>query len=182
VQRYLGGKVVIKVGDITAEDVEALINAANRGLMGGGGVDGAIHRAGGPQILEECKQVRKLQYPEGLPDGEAVMTGAGDLEARWVIHTVGPVWKGGSKDEEEKLENCYRNSLRLAAEENVKTIAAPAISTGIYRFPKEEASKIASRSIKEFFKKESSVKQIILVFFSENDARIFTKYQVFNEN
>ena len=124
-KKFLGGRVVVKVGDITKEDVDAIVNAANGSLMGGGGVDGAIHRAGGPEILRECKEIRATQYPEGLPTGEAVITTAGRMAAKHVIHTVGPVYGRGGKDKAELLAACYRNSLTLAAQKGLKTIALP---------------------------------------------------------
>ena len=134
-------------GDITKVKVDAIINAANSSLLGGGGVDGAIHRAGGKTILEECIKIRNRQG--GCKTGESVITNAGLLPAKYVIHTVGPVWNGGNSNEEELLENCYVNSLRLARNHQVKTIAFPNISTGIYEFPKQLAAKIAIKTIKD---------------------------------
>lgn len=164
-------KISTVTGDITKIKCDAIVNAANSSLMGGGGVDGAIHRAGGPAILEECKKIRK-KLPQGLPAGEAVVTGGGTLPAKYVIHTVGPVWHGGGKGEPELLADCYRNSLRVAREKGARTVAFPAISTGVYGYPKEEAAKIARAAVnnhpdKEFFK------EVIFVFFSEGDLRIF---------
>lgn len=132
-------------GDITKVEVDAIVNAANSSLLGGGGVDGAIHRAGGPQILEECRAIRNRQG--GCNTGEAVITTAGNLNAKYVIHTVGPVWNNGTSNEAEKLKNCYLNSLRIAAENGVKTIAFPNISTGIYGYPLEEVAEIAIKTI-----------------------------------
>src|SRR3990167_6732566 len=149
-KKFLGGRVVVKVGDITKEDVDAIVNAADGSLMGGGGVDGAIHRAGGPEILRECKEIRATQYPEGLPTGEAVITTAGRMAAKHVIHTVGPVYGRGGKDKAELLAACYRNSLTLAAQKGLKTIAFPAISTGVYGYPLDEAARVASQAIAEF--------------------------------
>src|SRR5262249_11223054 len=133
-------RIELVQGDITQLDVDAIVNAANSSLLGGGGVDGAIHRAGGPRILEECKQIRARQG--GCLPGKAVITASGDLPARQVIHTVGPVWHGGERNERETLANCYRSSLRLAVEKGCRTVAFPNISTGIFGFPKEPAAEI----------------------------------------
>jgi O-acetyl-ADP-ribose deacetylase (regulator of RNase III) len=157
---------VIK-GDITKIKADAIVNAANSSLMGGGGVDGAIHRAGGAAILEECKKIAAKQG--GCKTGEAVITTAGNLPANYVIHTVGPVWNGGHNNEKEKLANCYFNSLRLAVEHQCKTIAFPNISTGVYRFPKEEAARIAVESIKEFLSKDASIERVIIVCFDDEN-------------
>src|SRR5690349_9416687 len=138
-------KIEIIRGDITKQKVDAIVNAANSSLMGGGGVDGAIHRAGGPSILEECRKIVSKQG--GCATGEAVITTAGNLPAKFVIHTVGPVWNGGKNNEPEKLRNCYRNCLRLAVENNLETIAFPNISTGIYGYPKEEAAGVAIKTV-----------------------------------
>ena len=174
---YLNGRVVVTVGDITLEASDAVVNAANSTLLGGGGVDGAIHRKGGPKILEECKKIRAGRYPEGLPAGEAVVTAGGNLAASFVIHTVGPVWSGGKRAEEETLRNCYLNSLKIAALKKCGSLSFPAISTGVYRFPKEKAAQIASHAIGAFLKENKSLKKIRLVFFSEEDARIFMENQ-----
>jgi O-acetyl-ADP-ribose deacetylase len=133
-------------GDITDEAVDAIVNAANRSLMGGGGVDGAIHRRGGPAILEECRRLRADRYPDGLPVGEAVATTAGRLSARWVIHTVGPVYAAGD-DRSARLASCYRESLRVADRLGARSIAFPAISTGVYGYPLGEAAPIALRTV-----------------------------------
>ncbi len=172
---FLSGKVVVDIGDITKEDVDAIVNAANSSLMGGGGVDGAIHRAGGPQILEECKKIRETLYPSGLPTGKAVATKGGRLKARYVIHTVGPVWHGGKSNERELLKETYLNSLTEAEKLNLKTIAFPAISTGVYGFPKDEAAKIVSSVLKEYFSSGGKLSYIKLIFFSEEDYKIFIK-------
>lgn len=156
---------VIK-GDITKIKVDAVVNAANTSLLGGGGVDGAIHRAGGKAILEDCRKIVARQG--GCKVGEAVITTAGKLPAKFVIHTVGPVWTGGTNNEKEKLENCYYNSLQLASDNNCKTIAFPGISTGIYRFPKDKAANIAVRTIKRFLESNEQIEEIILVCFDEN--------------
>lgn len=156
-------RIEIVQGDITKMKVDALVNAANTSLLGGGGVDGAIHRAAGPRLLEECRALG------GCPTGEARITGGYDLPARHVIHTVGPVWHGGGRGEEDLLANCYRNSLRLAAQNNVKTIAFPSISTGAYRFPIEKASRIAVGEVRRFLEKHPEMK-VFFVCFSADDA------------
>lgn len=153
-------------GDITKLDVDAIVNAANSSLLGGGGVDGAIHRAGGPAILEACKQIRNRQG--GCKTGEAVITTGGNLKARHVIHTVGPVWHGGSSREPELLVNAYRNSLKLAVENNCNTVAFPNISTGIYGYPKQQAATIAVNTVKEFLKTNSPLKVTFCCFDEEN--------------
>ena len=167
------GRIVPMVGDITEQAVDAIVNAANSTLMGGGGVDGAVHRKGGPRILEECKQIRETQYPEGLPTGEAVITGAGNLPARFVIHTVGPIYGMHDGEEASLLAMCYRNCLELAAENDLKTIAIPSISTGAYRYPKDEAAKIATATIREFLDARPPIKEVRLVFFSPKDLDLY---------
>jgi len=178
---FLQGRVVIKVGDITKEKVDAIVNAANSTLMGGGGVDGAIHRAGGSAILKECKEIRRVQHPDGLPTGQAVITTAGKMAAKHVIHTVGPVYGRGGKDKAELLAACYRNSLKLAAEKGLKTIAFPAISTGIYGYPLEEAAKVSSLAIEKFLRADKSIEEVRLVFFAASDAEVFLKHHSFTE-
>ncbi|MBD0289580.1 MAG: O-acetyl-ADP-ribose deacetylase [Flavisolibacter sp.] len=157
---------VIK-GDITKISVDAIVNAANSSLLGGGGVDGAIHRAGGPAILEACKKIVARQG--GCKTGEAVITTAGNLPARFVIHTVGPVWQGGNNGEREKLANCYKNSLQLAVDNGCKTIAFPNISTGVYRFPKEVAAKIAVETVRNFLNQTGGIEKVIFVCFDEEN-------------
>jgi O-acetyl-ADP-ribose deacetylase len=186
---FLDGRVRAGVGDIAREPADAVVNAANSSLLGGSGVDGAIHRAGGPAILEACRELRRTRYPGGLPTGEATATTAGLLPARFVIHTVGPVWGEHAGREPELLAACYRNSLALAAELELATVAFPAISTGAYGYPKEEAAAVASRAIKEFLVKpgasavagsgKATVQEVRLVFFSPNDAEIFIRSQQF---
>ena len=178
---FLTGKVLVKVGDLTKENVDAIVNAANGTLLGGGGVDGAIHRAGGPEILKECKEIRRVQYPDGLPTGQAVITTAGKMSAKHVIHTVGPVYGRGGKDKAELLTACYRNSLGLAAENGLKTIAFPAISTGIYGYPLDEAAQVSSQAIQQFLSSNASLQEVRLVFFSPNDAETFLKNHSFAE-
>jgi O-acetyl-ADP-ribose deacetylase len=178
-KRFLNGRVVVKVGDITKEDVDAIVNAANGSLMGGGGVDGAIHRAGGREILAQCKEIRRTRFPDGLPTGQAVLTTAGKMAARYVIHTVGPVYGSGGKEKASLLAACYRNSLSLAAQEGLKTIAFPAISTGIYGYPLEEAARVSSKAVTEFLETNSVVQEVRLIFFSPSDAEVFLKHQGF---
>lgn len=158
-------------GDITTMKVDAIVNAANTSLLGGGGVDGAIHRAGGPAILEECRAIRAKQG--GCPTGEAVITTAGKLPAKYVIHTVGPVWVNGNKGERELLANCYRNSLQVAVENGVKSIAFPNISTGIYHFPKPEAATIAIETVQRFIANDNSLKEIFFVCFDDENFSIY---------
>jgi len=160
-------------GDITKIQADAIVNAANSSLMGGGGVDGAIHRAGGKEILEECRLIVARQG--GCKTGEAVITKAGNLSAKFVIHTVGPVWNGGTNNESEKLANCYKNSLKLAVENNCKTIAFPNISTGVYRFPKEKAAKIAVDTVSEFLANTDKIEKVIFVCFDEENEIFIRK-------
>ena len=169
------GRVIVARGDITAFEGDAIVNAANSSLLGGGGVDGAIHRAGGPAILDACRAIRSAEWPDGLPTGKAVATGGGRLSAKAVIHTVGPVWCGGSKGEAELLASCYRESLEIAASEGFATIAFPAISTGVYGYPKKEAARIAFRTVMSFLEGNAVPKTVWLVFYSEADARVFLK-------
>ncbi|MDE0030583.1 MAG: O-acetyl-ADP-ribose deacetylase [Deltaproteobacteria bacterium] len=176
---FLGGRVTVKVGDITREAVDAVVNAANGTLMGGGGVDGAIHRAGGPAILEECRGIRATRYQDGLPTGGAVLTTAGRMPARHVIHTVGPVYGSGGPDKAEKLACCYRNSLRIAADERLATVAFPAISTGIYGYPMDEAAAVSSRAIQDALGSCPSIREVRLVFFLPADAEVFVRHQIF---
>ena len=178
-QSFLAGRVVVVIGDITKQDVEAIVNAANSTLLGGGGVDGAIHRAGGPQILKECQEIRRTSFPQGLPTGEAVITGGGNLPARFVIHTVGPIHGRDPERQAELLTACYRNSLILAGQNSLTSIAFPSISTGAFGYPKIEAAAISSRAIKELLKDDQHIQQVRLVFFAERDARVFRQYQEF---
>lgn len=158
-------KIEIHHGDITKVHADAIVNAANSSLMGGGGVDGAIHRAGGPAILEACKAIVARQG--GCKTGQAVITTAGNLPARFVIHTVGPIWHGGAKNEQQLLADCYRNSLRLAVENGCKTIAFPNISTGVYRFPPASAAAIAIDTVHDFLSGTDRIDKVILVCFDE---------------
>ena len=187
---FLDGRVRVRVGDITRETADAVVNAANMSLMGGGGVDGAIHRAGGPAILEACQEIRRTRYPKGLPEGEAVATTGGMLPARFVIHTVGPRFGKHGGREPELLAACYRNSLALAAELGSAAVAFPAISTGVYGYPKPEAAAVASRAITQFLvgpraagveaSGPAAVREVRLVFFSPQDAEIFIRSQQFD--
>ena len=165
----VGSTVVeLRVGDITELAVDVVVNAANSTLLGGLGVDGAIHSKGGFKILEECKRIRATIWPDGLPTGYAAITFGGDLKAKWVIHTVGPIWQGGLQGEAEFLKQAYRNSLKLAQLKGFKTIAFPSISTGAYRYPIEEASQVAFKTMKNFFEKESScIEKVLMVLFTE---------------
>ena len=179
-QTFLDGTITVVVGDITAQRVDAIVNAANSSLMGGGGVDGAIHRAGGPIILEECKEIRRTRYPRGLPTSEAVITSAGDLPSKIVIHTVGPVYGQHAGSESDLLAACYTNSLSLAIKDGLTTIAFPAISTGVYGYPLHEAAAVSSEAIKRFLLNNGEVQEVRLVFFRDADAEIFVQYQRFS--
>ncbi len=172
---FLEGRLSVKVGDITREDAAAIVNAANSTLLGGGGVDGAIHRAGGPAILEECKEIRRTLYPEGLPAGEAVSTTAGMLPCRRVIHTVGPIWGREGGREADLLAACYRNSLALAAREGLETVAFPSISTGVYGYPREAAAAVSSAAVADFLRAGGAVREVRLVFFSRGDLNVFLR-------
>lgn len=165
-----GSRIVLERGDIVRQSVDAIVNAANRSLLGGGGVDGAIHRAGGPAILEECRRIG------GCATGEAVLTGAGRLLARHVIHTVGPIWSGGRRDEEGLLASAYRRSLELAAANGLATLAFPSISTGAYRFPIEPAAQIALRTVAEFLAGGGHpIAEVRFVLFSEEDLGVYRR-------
>ena len=170
---FFNGRVIVERGDVTAMEVDAVVNAANSGLMGGGGVDGAIHRAGGPEILEECRAIRRDRYPGGLPAGSAVETTAGRMRARYVIHTVGPVWHGGTGGEPETLARCYSESLALAARLGVESIAFPAISTGVFGYPRELAAVVVWKSVSGYIRAHESPRTVRLVFHSEDDLTIF---------
>lgn len=160
-------KIEFLKGDITKLKVDAIVNAANTSLLGGGGVDGAIHRAAGPELLEECRTLN------GCRTGEAKITRGYDLPAKYVIHTVGPVWGGGNRNEDELLANCYRNSLQLAVENEKKSIAFPAISTGVYHFPLERATRIAVNEVKKFLEKNESMEKVIFVCFDEGTYKVY---------
>jgi O-acetyl-ADP-ribose deacetylase len=180
-QRFLNGRVTVVVGDITKQDTDAIVNAANASLMGGGGVDGAIHRAGGDEILEECREIRRTRFPNGLPTGEAVITTGGKLPALYVIHTVGPIYGENGGRDAELLANCYHNSLTLAVEKNLSSVAFPAISTGVFGYPQNEAAEVASRTIENFLSTDHQLNEVRLVFFQERDTEVFLKSQKFSE-
>ena len=160
--------ITVVEGDITEQKVDAIVNAANTSLLGGGGVDGAIHRAAGPELLAECRTLH------GCPTGEAKITRGYRLPAQWVIHTVGPIWRGGRDFEDELLANCYRRSLEVAVQNGVRTVAFPAISTGIYGFPLERATRIAVREVRAFLEKNPSIEKVLFVCF---DSRTRLCYQ-----
>lgn len=178
---FLDGRVTVVVGDITQQDTDAIVNAANASLLGGGGVDGAIHRAGGPEILEECRVIRRTRFPNGLPTGEAVITTGGKLRALYVIHTVGPIYGEDGGKEAELLANCYHNSLTLAVEKNLTSVSFPAISTGVFGYPPAEAAKVSSKTIENFLNTDHQLNEVRLVFFQAHDAEVFLKNQEFSE-
>jgi O-acetyl-ADP-ribose deacetylase (regulator of RNase III) len=166
-------RISLLQGDITKLKVDAIVNAANSSLMGGGGVDGAIHRAGGPQILAECREIVARQGR--CATGNAVITSGGNLPARYVIHTVGPIWRGGNNNEPQLLQNAYLNSLKLAAEKGVQTIAFPNISTGVYGYPKAKAAEIAVRTVTEFLRGNDQLRQVYFVCFDEENLQIYKR-------
>ena len=177
-QTYLGGRVVVTTGDITAIAVDAIVNAANAALMGGGGVDGEIHRRGGPTSPAACSELRRTRYPDGVPVGEAVLTTAGNLPARFVVHTVGPIW-GADKPADKLLASCYRKAIELVDAEGLQSISFPAIATGAYGYPKDRAAEVASKAIAAAQDKAHSVRRVQLVFFSDADRSTFSKHQQF---
>jgi len=160
-------KIYLEIGDITKQKVDAIVNAANSTLLGDGGVDGAIHRAAGPKLLEECRTLK------GCPTGEARITKGYNLPAKFVIHTVGPVWHGGNTNEEKLLAGCYKNSLKLAKKNRIKSIAFPAISTGVYGFPSDRAANIAVKTVKEFLEKDDTFEKIIFICFDEKTYQYY---------
>jgi O-acetyl-ADP-ribose deacetylase len=167
----MNNKIMVLKGDITKISADIIVNAANTSLLGGGGVDGAIHRAGGKAILEECKKIRDKQGR--CKTGEAVITTAGNLSAKYVVHTVGPVWNGGGSGEENHLKNCYRNSLELAVKNHASSIAFPNISTGIYKFPKDKACYIALDSVSTFLEDNDTIHQVLFVCYDEENYRLY---------
>lgn len=164
-------RILILQGDITKLEVDAIVNAANSSLMGGGGVDGAIHRAGGPVILAECREIVARQGR--CETGNAVITSGGNLPAKYVIHTVGPVWHGGNNNEADLLRNAYLNSLKLAVENGIETIAFPNISTGIYGFPKKKAAEIAVKTVTEFLSENEQIKTVFFVCFDHENFELY---------
>ena len=176
--KFLNGRVEVRTGDITGLRVDAVVNAANSTLLGGGGVDGAIHKRGGGEILRACKELRDTCYPRGLPAGEAVLTTAGKLPARYVIHTVGPVW-GRDQQPDTLLASCYKKSLEIAANHSLGSVAFPAISTGAYGYPKDEAAAIASTAITQALSQADAIERVSLVFFSDADLDVFLANQQF---
>ena len=176
---FLDGRVTVMVGDITRQNVDAIVNAANSSLLGGGGVDGAIHRAGGPAILDACRAIRQTGYPNGLPTGEAVITTGGKLPARYVIHTVGPIYGQNGTQDAELLAACYENSLELASSHGLGSIAFPAISTGVFGYPQDEAAQVASRAVAGFLARNDKVVQCRLLFFQPLAAEVFLQHQRF---
>ena len=166
-------RITLIQGDITKLEVDAIVNAANSSLMGGGGVDGAIHRAGGPVILEECRQI--VARHGRCATGEAVITSGGNLPAKFVIHTVGPVWHGGNNNEANLLQNAYLNSLKLAVENGIEMIAFPNISTGVYGFPKEKASHIAVEAVTQFLSENDQIKQVYFVCFDQENYELYSQ-------
>ncbi len=167
--KIASSKLVLKQGDITKEEVDAIVNAANPTLLGGGGVDGAIHRAGGPQILEECKKLG------GCEPGDAKVTTAGRLKAKYVIHTVGPIWYGGTQREPEILASAYRRSLEEASKRNCKTVAFPSISTGAYGYPIDQAAKIALKTIIDYLKEHPEIEEVRMVLYTPRDYEIYAR-------
>jgi len=162
-----GNKLRLKKGDITKEEADAIVNAANSRLAGGGGVDGAVHRAGGPAIMEECGKLG------GCRPGDAKITTGGELPARYVIHAVGPIWRGGDRGEDDTLASAYRRSLEVAADNGLSSVSFPSISTGAYGFPVERAARIALRTIKEFLQSKGAVTEVNMVLFSEADYKAY---------
>ncbi|HVQ38276.1 MAG TPA: O-acetyl-ADP-ribose deacetylase [Pyrinomonadaceae bacterium] len=183
-QTFLDSRLLVNVGDLTHQDVDSIVNAANSSLMGGGGVDGAIHRAGGPKILQACREIRRTLYPAGLPTGEAVITTGGNLLARHVIHTVGPVYGQNGGRDAELLAACYTNSLRLAARHSLTSIAFPAISTGVFGYPRHEAAGVASEAIQQFLHwhgdSKPALREVRLIFFGLADVEEFLRHHTFD--
>lgn len=181
IKSFSHGRVTIIVGDIAQQHIDAVVNAANSTLFGGGGVDGAIHYAGGPQILEECKEIRRTRYPGGLPTGEAVITSGGNLQARYVIHTVGPIKGRSGGHDAELLAACYKNSLALAVQHGLRSVAFPSISTGAFGYPKEEAAAVSSEAIRDFLMADGLIEEARLVFYARGDMNVFLRNHRFSE-
>ncbi len=178
---YLGGQVTLHVGDLTRQAVDAIVNAANSSLLGGGGVDGVIHRAAGPALREACLAIRRTFRLDGLPTGEAVITPGGKLPVKHVIHTVGPIYGRHGGKEPELLAACYRNALALAREHGLKSIAFPSISTGVYGYPPDEAAVVVSTTLRQALKTPGSTEDVRLVFFDERQLKVFVEYQQFTK-
>jgi O-acetyl-ADP-ribose deacetylase (regulator of RNase III) len=178
-ETFLSGRVRVLRGDITEQDVDVIVNAANGTLLGGGGVDGAIHFKGGPEILVECREIRHTRFPNGLPTGEVVLTSGGHLPARYVIHTVGPIIRIGQEPDAVMLAACYRNSLALAAENGLRSIAFPAISTGAFGYPPELAAPVVSETIESVLNAGTQMDEVRLVFYGTADAKLFLQNQKF---
>lgn len=175
-QTLLDGRLTVKVGDLTEEEVDAIVNAANWTLLGGGGVDGAIHYKGGPAVYDACKRLRETELPAGLPTGQAVITTAGNLPARYVIHTVGPIYGQNAGRDADLLADSYRNSLHLALREELSTIAFPSISTGAFGYPKHLAAPVVARVFRAELDHPDSRLEVRLVFFSQTDMEVFLKH------
>lgn len=177
---YLDGRVRVVVGDITRLAVDAVVNAANASLLGGGGVDGAIHRAGGRAVTDACREIRRTSHPNGLPTGEAVITPAGDMPSRHVIHTVGPVFGQHRGQEAALLASCYVKSLSLASQQALTSIAFPAISTGAFGYPLPQAAAVSSKAIENYLSDDEQIAEVTLVFYQASDATMFLKHQKFS--
>lgn len=178
-QRFLAGKVRLAVGDLTEFAGDAIVNAANASLLGGGGVDGAIHRRGGPEILAACQEIRRSRWPDGLPVGEAVATTGGRLPTRYVIHTVGPIYGRYGGGEAQLLAACYRNALLLAAELGLRSLAFPAISTGVYGYPPAEAARVVSQTLADALAAATPIDSVHLIFFDQRQLTVFVDHQAF---
>ena len=179
---FLAGRVRLHVGDLTEQAVDAIVNAANSTLLGGGGVDGAIHRRGGPTILQACRNLRASLWPNGLPAGQVVITTGGDLPVHHVIHTVGPIYGRHGGQEAELLADCYRNAIALAAAQGLRRLAIPAISTGVYGYPADEAARVVSHTLCEILLRHPEIEEIRLVFLSDEQRNIFLAHQCFAGN
>lgn len=176
---YLGGKVTLHVGDLTRQVVDAIVNAANASLLGGGGVDGAIHRVGGPVVTESCATIRRTTHPKGLPTGQVVITPGGNLSARYVIHTVGPIYGDHGGREAVLLADCYRNALALARQNGLRTIAFPSISTGAFGYPADDAARVVSATLGADLGAHDGFDEVRLVFFDERQLKVFVAHQEF---
>jgi O-acetyl-ADP-ribose deacetylase (regulator of RNase III) len=180
-QSFLDRRVVVGIGDLVKQQVDAIVNAANARLLGGGGVDGAIHEAGGPRILKECRAIRESRFPQGLPTGQVVITTGGLLPVRHVIHTVGPIFGSHQGRESELLAACYQNSLAVAVEHRLRHVAFPAISTGAFCYPPHEAAAVSSRAVAEFLAGDTSLEQVRFVFLFQEEAEVFLHHHRFPE-